>query len=179
MAVLVKTANGITYSSVKTKNGIAVASLKTINGIDVTSSGGTSYRYYRLFCADSGGAFGWNIREIEIFTATTAPGFLTDNTADLTRLKTYSASSSPSGFNGPGNAFDDDAGTAWSVNNTGNGWVKCDITTAAAGRSANVRTEGIFISGPLILQGSTDDSSWTDLASITSPASNTTYTLAW
>lgn len=181
MAVTVKTVNGITYSSVKTKNGIAVASLKTINGLDVTASGGASYRYYRLFCSDSGGAFGWNIREIEIFTATTAPAF-PDNASDLTSGKTYTASSSPSGFNGPGNAFDDSAGTsgtAWSVNNTGNGWVKVDLGTAAAARSANVQTEGIFVSGPFILQGSTDDSAWTDLATITSPATNNTYALAW
>lgn len=151
-----------------------------INPFVFTSApGATSYRYYRLYCSDTGGAFGINIREIEIFTATTAPGFLTDNASDLTSGKTYTASSSPSGFNGPGNAFDDDAGTAWSVNNAGAGWVRVDLGTAAAARSANVRTESVFTSVPYLLQGSTDDASWTTLATITSPASNTTYSLAW
>lgn len=145
-----------------------------------SAPGATSYRYYRLHCADSGGAYGWNIREIEIFTATTAPAPLTNNASDLTSGKTFTASSSPSGFNGPGNAFDDSAATAWSVQNTGAGWVKVDLGTAAAARSANVRTEGIFIIGvPLTLQGSNDDSSWTTLATITSPATDNDYSLAW
>src|SRR6185503_20943361 len=40
MAVLVKTLNGLAYSSVKTLNGLAVGSISRINGLDVTSGGG-------------------------------------------------------------------------------------------------------------------------------------------
>ena len=140
-----------------------------------TASGAPSYRYYRIYCAATGGAFGINIREIEIFTATTSPAdILLDNANDLTSGKTFTASSSPSGFNGPANAFDDTESTSWSCGSGSDAWVKVDCATAVAARSANVRTEAIYVTAPLLLQGSTDDSSWTTLGTISSPASNTT-----
>jgi hypothetical protein len=160
------------------RDGFALTSRNGFGGAGkqrrvVASSG---YRYYRFYRASS---YSY-IFEFELFAASTAPGYLTDNASDLcyglgsaAAIESAHADSSVK----PEHAYNDNGVTSGWGTYAGqdNAWVGVDLGTAQVVHSLNVRVwEG---SGAATFEGSNDLSAWTTLHSFAAFANNTTYTV--
>lgn len=152
--------------------------------LDPVVAGNThAYRYYRLLVNAFTTGSGASVAEIAL--AETAGG------ADTTAGQTYTASSFyPSGGPyTPDKAFDNDTGTAWASDFSGSWpqWIKVDYGATAGNWKAinelkiTARTLGDEAQAPenFILQGSDDNSAWTDLITQTGQFYSAGETKTW
>lgn len=98
-------------------------------------------------------------------------------TGDLTQGKTYSASSvlNNSSSYVAARAFDINYSTMWHSGNTGQNWIKVDFGDPVAISKVTYTSEEAYQVAP-ILQGSNDDSSWTDVFQLSGLAKNASKT---
>lgn len=143
-------------------------------------SGGSSYRYYRIYQVGGGGNWAFGAKEIEIFAAATAPAFLTSNGTDLTNGLGASGFVSDAVNGTAANLFDNSSSTEWYSGGTANVFAGIDLGTAQEAHSANIALGDVFLnSTDIVFQGSNDGTNYTTLATISNPVDQTVYSLAW
>lgn len=169
-------ANAASYLIQGSNDNTNWATLKSITGgtfgdrTDVNAVSG-SFRYVRIYCTErsAGNNWGYSIWELKVYARQAASSSSSSSAGPATQLTIASATASTQ-LQAPGFAIDGNSGTRWeSAHALDPSWITLDLGSAKTLSSIAIDWEAANAADYKV-QGSNNNSTWTDLASKTGGA---------